>query len=90
MKWDEQDRAKLMAYLLESSTRCPSCGTSSWEWDEDRYAYSPLTVQCMGCYIKEISREDDSPPGSRVTLVPKEQAARLSEAKPKLPGQGGS
>ena len=78
-----------MAYLLESSARCQSCGTSSWEWEEDRYAYTPVPVQCMGCYVKEGAREDDSPPGARITLIPKDQAERLSGAKAKLPGQGG-
>lgn len=90
MKWEEQDRAKLMAYLLESSARCQSCGTSAWEWDEDRYAYTPLTITCMGCYVKDIAREDDAPPGSRVTLVPKDRAANMTEVKAKLPGLGGS
>lgn len=78
-----------MAYLLESSARCQSCGTAAWEWEEDRYAYTPLTMQCMGCYVKEVAREDDAPPGARITLVPKDQAERMSTAKAKLPGQGG-
>lgn len=79
-----------MAFLLESSARCQSCGTSAWEWEQDRYAYTPITVQCMGCYIKEVAREDDAPAGSRITLVPKEHAERLSAARARLPGQGGS
>ena len=78
-----------MAWLLESGSKCPSCGTSDWEWEEDRYAYEPATVQCHGCYLKEISRDEASDlPGSRITLMPKllAQASRDKPVRP--PGMG--
>jgi hypothetical protein len=78
--WEPEDRAKLIAYLLESSSKCQQCGTSDWEWEEDRYAYEPITVQCHGCYLKEIARDDKSElPGARISLVPKDVAMRLRE-----------
>lgn len=79
-----------MAYLMENASRCQMCGTSAWEWEEDRFAYAPVTTQCMGCYIKDVSREDDAPPGSRITLIPKAQAEKLQDRHTRLPGQGGS
>lgn len=60
-----------MAWLLESGSKCPSCGTAQWEWEEDRYAYEPATVQCHGCYLKHVSNEDNPMPGSRIVLLPK-------------------
>lgn len=79
-----------MAFLMESAARCQSCGTSAWEWEEDRFAYTPVTVQCMGCYIKDVAREDDAPPGSRVTLIPKEQADKFTDRPNRLPKAGGA
>lgn len=74
------DRAKLVAFLLESSGKCSSCGTAAWEWEADRYAYEPAVQQCWGCYLKEISRDEtDGMAGARIALVPKEQAARDRE-----------
>ena len=88
--WDPEDRAKLIAYLLESSSKCQSCGTSDWEWEEDWYAYEPITVQCHGCYIKEMAREDDaSLAGARVTLVPKQVAQAMREQPNRVKGRLG-
>lgn len=85
LDWDPSDRAKLLAWLVESSSRCSQCGTAEWEWDEDRFAYEPSVHQCWGCYYKEISRDDaEGMAGARITLLPKDVAARL-RANPKPP-----
>lgn len=87
MEWDGEDRAKLVAWLLESGSKCPSCGTAQWEWEEDRYAYEPATVQCHGCYLKEVFQEtDETLPGSRVVLLPKEAAEAARHRGSRLPG----
>jgi hypothetical protein len=64
---------------MESGSKCQSCGTAAWEWEEDRYAYEPVTVRCHGCYLKEAARDDQPMPGSRITLVPKQRAHALRE-----------
>jgi hypothetical protein len=69
MEWDAEDRAKALAFIFEKADRCQMCGTSPWEWEENKYAYEPVLRTCMGCYYKEISREDqDIGPGVRVML----------------------
>lgn len=89
MEWDPEDRAKLIAYLLEQSGKCQSCGTAEWEWEEDRFAYEPSVLQCWGCYLKELSREDtEGMLGARISLVPKDVAARMREQPKKRPGLG--
>jgi hypothetical protein len=75
--WSFEDRAKLVAYLLESSARCQMCGTSPWEWEEDPHAYEAGLELCRGCMIKDTEAEDDTAPrikGQRVVLVPKRVA----------------
>lgn len=87
LKWDQEDRAKLVAYLLESSERCGMCGTSPWEWEEDRNAYEPINRQCWGCYVREGADDPHALPGSRVVLVPRKHAEELQfkqNVKPSL------
>lgn len=86
LSWDDADRAKLVAYLMESSERCTMCGTAPWEWDNDRNAYEPIQHQCWGCYVKDgADIEANSMPGSRITLVPRKQAERLRNQGNKAP-----
>jgi hypothetical protein len=85
LDWANEDRAKLAAFLMESSERCVSCGTAPWEWEEDHYAYEPLPLQCHGCYLKEIAGEDEKPPGTRITLVPKRRAQQIRDTPKKVP-----
>lgn len=62
------------------------CGTSPWEWEEDRYAYEPITKQCWGCYIRDGADQDtDRVLGSRVVLVPQKQAEKLQNKENKRP-----
>lgn len=76
-----------MAYLLESGDRCQMCGTAGWEWEEDRYAYEPMAKQCWGCYVKEVSREENEMlPGSTISLIPAKRAEALREKGNHVPG----
>lgn len=76
--WDPVDRAKLVADLLEASSRCQLCGTSPWEWEADQFAYEPAQETCRGCYLKESAEDDvSSTRGTRIVLIPK----RVAEAR---------
>lgn len=64
-----------MAHLLDEGGRCGMCGTYEWEWQEDRWAYTPATRLCHGCQLLDAAREDYKPsPGMRLVLIPKEAA----------------
>lgn len=68
---------------MEKSARCTLCGTADWEWEQDRYAYEPVTKLCRGCEIKEsVSQQTDSRPGVSVELAPAAgvEAARRQRA----------
>lgn len=72
LRWDEDDRAKLMAYIMESSQECSMCGTAAWEWEADRHAYIPQVSTCWGCYFKDAANDgEDLLPGSTIVLVPR-------------------
>lgn len=87
LDWAPEDRAKLIAWLIESGAKCPTCGTADWEWEEDRYAYEPILHQCHGCYLREISSEEaQGVAGGRMALVPKEVAKRMREQPVRAPG----
>ena len=85
-EWSPEDRAKLMAYQLEKSERCTMCGTAGWEWEEDRFAYDPVTQVCEGCRRRDAYQEGqrDKAHGSSVVLLPKAQAATLREKEAEL------
>lgn len=70
LEWDVSSRAKVIAYLLEQAETCQLCGTASWEWEENKYAYDVQEVFCPGCYRKEVSNEGDKLPGTRIELIP--------------------
>lgn len=40
----------------EQRDRCPDCGTSSWEWDENENAWYADTWRCFGCERKAALR----------------------------------
>lgn len=83
LAWSEEDRSKLMAFLVEDAAKCQTCGTSPWEWEEDPFAYEAVTMRCEGCARKEFAREDSNEQaGTRIALVPKATAAVMA-ATPK-------
>lgn len=71
-----------MAHLLEDAERCTLCGTSSWEWEENQYAYDIEERFCKGCYLKHVASDDRSTlPGTTVALVPNSEDHRVAQAK---------
>jgi hypothetical protein len=89
LAWTDEDRAKQVAYLMESGERCSMCGTAPWEWEEDRFAYEALTIKCEGCFRKEVANEGtESSPGVRMTLIPKRRAAEIRDSPKTMPGRG--
>ncbi len=72
LEWSPEDRAKVLAYAMEQSSRCVSCGTAPWEWEENRFAYTAVDELCKGCYQKSVFSEaqGNSLPGTNIKLVP--------------------
>jgi hypothetical protein len=71
LDWTPEDRAKVLAFMLEKASRCDMCGTAEWEWDADRRAYEPVEKFCMGCYLKHMANEGGgSMPGTNVVMEP--------------------
>lgn len=72
LQWDTEDRAKVLAYVLEQNARCSMCGTAPWEWEENKFAYTAVEDFCKGCYQKSIFNDTQghSLPGTNVKLVP--------------------
>jgi hypothetical protein len=72
LKWKPDDRAKALAYKLEEGLRCSMCGTASWEWEENKFAFTAMEEFCPGCYQKSIfsDQQGSSLPGTNVKLVP--------------------
>lgn len=71
LSWDPEDRAKTLAFSLESSERCSLCGTAEWEWQENKFAYEAQERFCRGCYIRNTGSETvkTALPGTTVELV---------------------
>lgn len=72
VEWEPEDRAKVIAYSMESSLRCSQCGTAGWEWEENKHAYGAVDEFCQGCYQRAMfsDTESKSLPGTNVKLVP--------------------
>ena len=71
LDWDRSDQAKALATLIEEARRCKMCGTSEWEWEEDRFAYEAVENICHGCEMKESIEQDTtyrSGPGRYISL----------------------
>lgn len=58
MNWEPEDKAKAIAFRLEDSSRCQMCGTADWEWEENKFAYEPVSHFCRGCYLKDTHQKD--------------------------------
>jgi len=72
LKWDPEDRAKTLAYAMESAQRCTMCGTAPWEWEENKFAFTAVEEFCQGCYQKSVfqDQQGSSLPGTNVRLIP--------------------
>lgn len=73
LSWDPEDRAKAVAYMLEAAAKCSMCGTAPWEWEQNKFAYTPVEEFCQGCYQKSVfadTETDKTLPGTNVRLVP--------------------
>lgn len=75
--------------LLDKSTECSSCGTSSWQWEEDAHAFTAVVHVCPGCATKDRLRAGEKElsdmPGSSIKLVTRDTAARLMSAVRRRP-----
>jgi hypothetical protein len=91
LAWEESDRAKLVAHLIEEAQRCQMCGTADWEWADDQYAYEPVQELCRGCQMKENAADDagSGNRGVRIVLVPKRVAKARREAPVRRPSRPG-
>lgn len=71
LSWTPEDRAKTLAYTIESTERCSLCGTAPWEWEEDPYAYETQEKFCKGCYNRHVmsASNENRLPGTTVELV---------------------
>ena len=80
LSWSPESRAKHIAYLVEEAEHCQLCGTASWEWEENRFAYEPEEQFCQGCYMKEVAGEGrNTLPGTTINLVPVTEERRLKQ-----------
>lgn len=87
LAWDPEDRAKVVASLLEKAERCQLCGTAKWEWKENRFAFEPVEDFCQGCYYQDIAKEErQSMPGVTIRMVP--SSSITDEMRGGKPGEG--
>ena len=83
-RWDDEDRAKLMAWWMCQAEMCPTCRTRYDDWNPkkggDRHAYYAQSYVCEGCRAGEdayAAASDNAreaqlePRGLKVRLVPK-------------------
>jgi hypothetical protein len=72
LTWEAEDKAKVLAYIMEQNTRCSLCGTAAWEWEENKFAYTAVDEFCRGCYQKAMYKDTESNtlPGTNVRLTP--------------------
>lgn len=69
LDWDPEDRGKALAYAIEEGLRCQMCGTSDYEWEDNKFAYEPVAKLCRGCYLKDTAGDDSKNlPGTTIVL----------------------
>lgn len=73
LEWDDEDRAKALAYMGFETQFCSLCGTAPWEWDEEqggsRYAYEPVEEVCPGCEKKDWLRDSTEHRAGRMIVL---------------------
>lgn len=91
LDWLPEDRAKALAFMMEKAARCDMCGTAEWEWEADRFAYTPVEKQCKGCYLKHMAAEEGAQmPGTTIVMMPTrttDSARRLARMKRQQNGE---
>jgi hypothetical protein len=90
-RWLPEDRAKAIAYSIESGLRCHMCGTSEWQWEEDLGAFEAIAKICLGCQRKDWQREENSElsqqAGVSLHLVSRAEAKRIRETPNRVPNR---
>lgn len=83
LTWPDIDRTKVLAITLEDGDRCQMCGTSSWEWEADQFAYVAAVHVCPGCKLREAAREDaaDMTGGSIILISGEAKKAALAKQR---------
>lgn len=74
LTWPIDDQAKALGWQSEQNQVCNGCGTSGWEWERNRRAYTAAPFVCMGCMALEQGRtanEDQAKktPGMQIRLT---------------------
>lgn len=74
LAWAPEDRAKAIAFEIESAQRCQICGTAPWEWDPaqggNKHAYEVIEHFCQGCHDREYMQDAAAnAPGVRLELA---------------------
>lgn len=84
MSWDEDDRAKALAYEEWRARACPKCRTRPEDWAEDRFAYIVHEYPCPGCELLDQHGEQLERSGGKrdrkgihTGLVPRRLAKRV-------------
>lgn len=93
LEWDADDRSKVMAYFLEKSLECSSCGTAGWQWDPEQgghpLAFEAVATTCPGCARRDIAREmkgkGPNAPGEHMSLVPRAAAEKMAQTPRRRP-----
>ena len=83
----------MLAYYMEKSLECPSCGTAEWQWDPAQggspVAFEAISVSCPGCARTDVARElkgkGSNSPGERMTLVPRAVAEKMAQTPRRRP-----
>ena len=79
LSWPVDDQQKVIATLLEERSKCSSCGTAEWEWEEDSSAYTPARHMCRGCQLLDAAQEEtETAPGAKMVLMPRKAVERRS------------
>jgi hypothetical protein len=88
-RWLPEDRAKVIAYSIEQGSRCVTCGTAEWQWEEDEHAFEAVAKSCPGCQRRDWLREDNPELGQQagvsITLVSRAEAKRIRDTPKKRP-----
>jgi hypothetical protein len=73
LDWEEEDRAKALAWMTYEAQVCSMCGTAPWEWNPEeggsRFAYEPVEEICPGCERKDWLRDSTEHRAGRTIVL---------------------